>query len=60
MLPLYLYLGTGELLVRDIFVEGPVLLLHLILGYALYFLLSLSIPWVRRHVKILLSGVLGG
>ncbi len=59
VLPLYLYLGTGELVVRDIFIEGPVLLLHLIMGYALYFLLSLSIPWVRRHVRILLGGLMG-
>jgi len=59
VLPIYPLLGTGEILVRDIFVEGPVLLAHLGLGYALYFLVSLSIPWVRRHVKVLLSGLLG-
>ncbi len=53
---LYLmYVDASSLIVRDIFVEGPILALHLTVSIAIYFVASLAIPWVRNHIKILLS-----
>ncbi len=46
---------VGDLVVSDIFTDSIPLLIQLSLAYAIYFILSLSIPWVRRDLKSLID-----
>jgi len=57
-LPGLIYLisvDAGGVVVKDIFVEGPILVAHLSMAMSIYILSSLTIPWVRRHITSLLG-----